>query len=48
MVLSTSNSKCDEKDRYREIPSVALILLMRELSDKYCNRGFAVLFDVDC
>ena len=47
MVLKT-RMKVDKEDECVEIPSVALILAMKRLSSKYCNRGFAVLFDVDC
>lgn len=47
MMLKT-RTKVDEEDQEVKIPSVALILAMKRLSSKYCNRGFAVLFDVDC
>lgn len=47
MLLKT-RTKVDREDQIVEIPSVALILAMKRLSNKYCNKGFAVLFDVDC
>lgn len=48
MVLKTRRKvDIDEDDREVKVPSIALILVMRKLSKKYCNRGFAVLFDVE-
>lgn len=48
IVLSTRRKvDIDEADRKVEIPSVALILAMKRLSKKYCNKGFAVLFDME-
>ena len=48
MVLRTKNMRCDEEDKEITTPSVALILSMKRLSDKYCKRGYSVLFDLDC
>ena len=48
LVMETRNKECDEKDRKIEVRSMLLVLFMKRLSMKYCNRGYAVLFDVDC
>lgn len=47
MLLKT-RAKVDKEDQEVEVTSVALILAMKRLSHKYCNKGFAVLFDIDC
>lgn len=47
-LLLKTKTKVDKEDQEVEIPSAFLIIAMNRLSEKYCNKGFAVLFDIDC
>lgn len=48
MVLETRRRDgIDEKDWMIETPLTRLHLALKKLSEKYCNKGFAVLFDVE-
>lgn len=48
VVLKTRRKQdIDEKDRKIKIASFAVDVAMKRLSQKYCNKGFEVLFDIE-
>ena len=45
--LKTKNANADEEDKAINLPELGLFKKMSHLSQKYSERGYAVLFDVE-